>query len=345
MAAAAPRTLSGARLNRSALRRQLLLQRSNAPIPRVLEQMAGLQAQYAPSMYIGLWSRMEGFERHSLTAALERRDVVQATMMRATIHLVSAADYWPLTTAIRTERQKWWLRVARADVAAMRRAADRLGSRLRNGPMRAREIDSLLGKELARGVGMFIDLVRVPPSGTWEHRRADLYAAAEDWLGPPTIPQEEALAHLVRRYLAGFGPASRPDIATWAGLPLTVLDAPLAAIRPRAFAAEDGTQLFDVPRGPLPGEDVPAPARFLPTWDATLLVHARRSGVLAEEHRPKLFSTRTPFSFPTFLVDGTVAGTWRHEAGRINLQPFGRLDPQAETALRAEADGLARFHA
>jgi hypothetical protein len=67
--------------------------------------------------------------------------------------------------------------------------------------------------------------------------------------------------------------------------------------------------------------------------------------VLAEEHRPKLFSTRTPFSFPTFLVDGTVAGTWRHEAGRINLQPFGRLDPQAETALRAEADGLARFHA
>jgi hypothetical protein len=345
MARAAARLLTQAMLNRSVLHRQLLLERSTAPIPRVLEQMAGLQAQYAPSMYIGLWSRVAGFERDALTRALEARDVVQATMMRATIHLVSAADYWPLTMAIKAERQKWWLRVARADAAAMQRAADQLGERLRGATMRAREIDALLGKEVARGVGMFIDLVRVPPSGTWEHRRADLYAAAEDWLGPPAITQEEGLVQLVRRYLAGFGPASRLDIASWAGLPPTVLDAPLAEIRPRSFTAEDATPLLDVPRVSPPAQDMPAPVRFLPTWDATLLVHARRSGVLAEEHRPKLFSTKTPFSFPTFLVDGTVAGTWRYDAGRINLQPFGRLDAQAHTDLRAEADALARFHA
>ena len=67
----------------------------------MLEQMGGLQAQYAPSMYIGLWSRLDGFERAALTRALEAREVIQGTLMRSTIHLVSAADYWPLAVAVR----------------------------------------------------------------------------------------------------------------------------------------------------------------------------------------------------------------------------------------------------
>ena len=51
----------------------MLLEPRRLSIPRALERMGGLQAQYAPSMYIGLWSRLEGFERDALTRALERR--------------------------------------------------------------------------------------------------------------------------------------------------------------------------------------------------------------------------------------------------------------------------------
>ena len=69
----------------------MLLERAPLSIPRALERMGGLQAQYAPSMYVGLSSRVEGFERDALTRALERRSVVQGTLMRSTIHLVSAA--------------------------------------------------------------------------------------------------------------------------------------------------------------------------------------------------------------------------------------------------------------
>src|SRR2546423_11028283 len=84
-----PRILSQRDLNRALLARQLLLERGRTSLPRALERMGGLQAQYAPSMYIGLWSRLEGFERDALTQALERRTVVQGTLMRNTIHLVS----------------------------------------------------------------------------------------------------------------------------------------------------------------------------------------------------------------------------------------------------------------
>ena len=78
--------LSTRELNRALLARQLLLDRSPLPLEAALEQVAGLQAQYAPSPYVGLWSRLRGFERDQLTRALEERRAVQATLLRSTIH-------------------------------------------------------------------------------------------------------------------------------------------------------------------------------------------------------------------------------------------------------------------
>ena len=99
------RVLTQRELNRALLARQLLLERSSLPLPRALERIGGIQAQYAPSMYLGLWSRLRDFRRDALTRALERRTVVQATLMRSTIHLVSARDYWPLADGVRGPRR------------------------------------------------------------------------------------------------------------------------------------------------------------------------------------------------------------------------------------------------
>jgi uncharacterized protein YcaQ len=346
---AADRVLTQRELNRALLARQQLLERDKATIPRMLERMGGLQAQYAPSMYIGLWSRLDGFERDDLTRALERKTVVQGTLMRSTIHLVSARDYWPLAIATRHARRESWLKYHKDGPTAreMADAAKRLRRRLREGPLRRAEVDELVGAGAVGvgGVGMWLDLVRVPPSGTWERRRADLYAAAEDWIGAPDVDVDTAQEHLVRRYLGGFGPASRNDIADWAGLPLKDVAAVLARMRVRRFRDEAGTELFDLPRAPIPDADTTAPVRFLPVWDAVLLAHARTTGILPEEHRSKVFSTQTPQSVATFLVDGTVAGTWTYEKGRIRLEPFGRLDQSTRRQLEAEAEGLAALHA
>ena len=88
-----------------------------------------------------------------------------------------------------------------------------------------------------------------------------------------------------------------------------------------------------MPRAPLPDADTPAPVRFLPAWDATLLIHARRTQILPERYRARVFNTKTPHSIHTFLVDGQVAGSWRHEKGRIVLDPFERLSAEARRAL------------
>ena len=350
MGSVAPRTLTERELNRALLARQLLLERAKSPLPKALERIGGIQAQYAPSMYVGLWTRLEGFERDALTRALERRSVVQGTLMRTTIHLVSAGDYWSFAAAVRGARRQLWVKTGRdrpkpAQVAA---AAKRLRRALAKGSLSRAEIDELLGKpgpQMINGVGLWLDLVRVPPSGTWERRRADIYAAAERWLDGERASARKGMELLVRRYLGGFGPAAKKEIADWAGLPPKDVERTLDELRLRRFRAEDGEELFDLPRAPLPDADTPAPVRFLPVWDATLLTHARRTGILPEEHRPRVFNVRTPHSVNTFLVDGKVAGTWSYKNGRLKTEPFGRLGRSAGAELRREGERLAALFA
>jgi Winged helix DNA-binding domain len=347
---AAERVLTERELNRAVLARQLLLERSKLSIPKALERIGGIQAQYSPSMYVGLWSRLEGLERDTLTRALERRSVVQATLMRSTIHLVSARDYWPFETAVAKTRREFWLayggRATETNAREMSSLARRVEKRMRGGEMSRAEIQEITGNSMrTNGVGMWIDLVRKPPSGTWERRRADLYALAEDWLGPSDVGVDDATERLIRAYLTGFGPAAPAEIADWAGLKPATVIAQLERLRLRRFRTEAGDELVDLPRLPLPNPATPAPPRFIPTWDASLLVHCRRAQILPEEHRSKVFSIKTPQSVPTFLVDGQVAGSWRFEKGRVAIQPFRRLAAAERRAVDAEAKRLTAFHA
>jgi hypothetical protein len=275
--------------------------------------------------------------------------VAQGTLLRATIHLVSARDYWAFALGTRSARQTWWLRANRARFTAddAARAAARLRDRLRSGPIGRVELQELVGgAEMGNGVGQWLELVRVPPSGTWDRRRADVFAAAEDWLGsgPVDLEPDDLLEQLVRRYLRGFGPATRTEIASWAGTPVGDIKRVLDRLPLRRFRAEDGSELVDLPRLPLPDPDTPAPVRFLPVWDATLLAHARRTGIVREEHRPLLFNTKTPHSVNTFLVDGVVAGTWHFDAGVVRYEPFGRLSKATRREVDDEAERLAAFH-
>jgi hypothetical protein len=210
------------------------------------------------------------------------------------------------------------------------------------------EIVSTLGFDNAMwyGAGLWLDLVRVPPFGTWEQPRADLFGLASDWLGePPEVSEEEGIEHLVRRYLAAFGPAARADVVSFTGIPARTLTETFDRIPLRRFLDEGGKELLDLPRAPLPDPETPAPIRFLPAWDATLLTHARRTQILPERYRAHVFNTKTPHSIHTFLVDGEVAGSWRHERGRIVTEPFEHLSTHTRRALDDEATHLAELFA
>jgi hypothetical protein len=341
----APPVLTTHQLRLALLDRQLLLDRADRAIPDALERVGGLQTQYAPSGYVGLWSRLAGFERMALTRALEDRTAIQATLLRTTIHLVSRRDFWAYAMGVRAARRTWWLRLQKGAVTELDAAhrAEGLRVALADGPRDVRELgpgaSGFIGSQ-----GLWVDLVRVPPSGTWERRRADRLALAEQWVGPPDVTEADGLRHLVRAYLRGFGPGAWSDIASWAGVPATVLREATDGIALTRYRDEAGRELLDLPGSDLPDLDVPTPVRFLPHWDASLLVHARRTLLLPEAHRPRVFSDRNPFSVGAVLVNGQVAGSWSLRDGRVQVDPFLPLSGTARDAVADEAVRLTEFH-
>jgi hypothetical protein len=343
--------LSARALNRALLHRQMLLERSDLPLTEVVEGMGGIQNQYAPAGYIGLWSRMREFERPMLTRALEERQVIQGTLMRATIHVVSAADYWPMMAGIERINREWYAKVQVREIGDtdLDQVVAAARDELADGPLRINELtERLVGRgfpaRAAAWASFSVPMVRVPPSGTWDRRRADIYGLAEAWLPRPEITEEQGIEMLIRRYLGAFGPAPLKDIAVWMGLNVGQMRHVADRMELRPFRDANGKPLVDLPDAPLPDPDLPAPPRFLAVWDALLLVHARRTQVLPEELRPLIFNTKTPHSHNTFLLDGQVAGTWRFDDGEIQLSPMRPLVAAERAELEEEAHRLAVFH-
>jgi hypothetical protein len=334
------------------LARQLLLERSALSLTRALQSVGGLQTQNAATGYVGLWSRVRNFRRERLTEALVNREVIQGTLIRSTIHMVSRADYPILLAGVLSSRREWWRRVVPKEARGldMDKVAAVVRERLVRGPARAAELKALMSERgipatAWPGLGLWLDMIRIPPSGTWERRRADLYGLADEWIELKKATEAEGMELLVRRYLGGFGPARVADIASWAGIPPAKVLPAVERLRLRRFLDESGRALFDLPRMPLPPANSNAPVRFLQTFEALTMIHARRTGVMPEQYRPILFSTKTPQSFPFFLIDGVVAGTWRYESGRIRVDPFEPIPRVVRRELDEEAAALAAFHA
>jgi hypothetical protein len=164
-------------------------------------------------------------------------------------------------------------------------------------------------------------------------------------VGPCDATEEAGRAHLVRAYLRAFGPSSWRDIATWAGIPVAHARQAGDDLALTHHRDEAGRELMDLPEAPLPDPDTPAPVRLLAHWDAALLVHARRTGLLAEVHRPRVFSDRDPFSVGTCLVDGRVVGTWSLREKRVALDLFEPVGRRARDAVEEERAALEAFHA
>jgi len=351
-----PRGLSLRELNRATLARQLLLRRHRIAAVRAVERLAGIQAQWPPSPYIGLWSRIDGFRADQLARAVMRRTVIKATLMRTTLHLVTAEDYLAYAGIYRERRIAELQRqlAAFGDEADFAAEGARLAALAAEEPRTRPELLAALGRQKLRvedrrpwlvwyGLAAHAGLINGPSASAWRSNTAGgTFVPARAWLGRDPAGGDAGAAYLVRRYLAAFGPASRQDIGQWTGLPLGILDAGIERLVLRRFEDELGRELLDLPRAPLPRGDTPAPPRFLPRWDNLLLAHDVRTRVVTDEHRPVVVRRNGDID-ETFLVDGFVAGQWSFVGGRVRLRPFAPLPRVARRELEEEARRLEAF--
>lgn len=330
------RVLTRRELNRTLLARQLLLERSRLPLARAIERLAALQAQYTPAPYVALWSRLDGFRREQLTRALERRQVIKATLLRSTLHLVTRGDFPAFASAVLAAERG---RVERrgADLERLRKAIPPQSMSSKELRELARQVLSVEDEWTVAFSLRALPLVAVPPSGTWGHHGS---SASQLW-PEPLPPTEEATALVVRRALRAFGPMTRQDLVHFTNFRFRQLDPALEGMR------RDG-DLYDLPRAPRAAEDTPAPPRFLPPYDSAYLAYADKSRICPPEYEPLVYRKVNTTMRPCFLVDGFVAGAWKVERTRrratLLLEPFERLPRAARAELEEEGVRLLRFH-
>lgn len=339
----AERVLTLRELNRAALARQLLLERKRMSPVAVIERLVGMQAQWPPAPYVGIWTRTTSFRRSALERELARGTVVKATVMRQTLHLVTPADYALIRSAMSETNFPWESPKAKELVQSVRKLGAAGTVTTAEGLEHLEREHGVTGpnaRRVWRHARMSAHLLHHHETALWHARPEGRYVALEE---PTRHDPTDARAEMFRRYLLAFGPATPRDLGAWTMMHVPEIKRALERLEPlRRFRDEQGRELFDVPRAPLPSPETPAPVRFLPKWDNVLLAWADRTRILPEDYRKRVIGQNGDVA-QTFLVDGFVAGTWRADAGRVVTSPFTRVSRADRTEIDEEAARLAAF--
>jgi hypothetical protein len=341
------RTLSRPELTAALAARQMLLERATVSPDEAIRRLTPLQAQDSPAPFVALAARLDGFGRADLEAAIAERAVVKTTIMRTTLHLAAAADYPAYAQVTRQARMRNWRKVYAhldedaviAELGAWFGRQARTNDEIRERVRRYAGVadDPWTAVIFARSL---LPLVQVAPAGFWGERRRPGFV-----LDPRPLPDPGAASMLVlSRYLAAFGPASRRDVAAWAGVAQRDFADAVAGLPVVCYRDEHGTELLDLPDQPLPPPSTPLPVRFLSRWDQALLAYADRDRIIP----PEIGRLRLTLSGDaTVTVGGRVAASWRLVRGsgsvQVRITPHVPIRRSARTQIRAEARRTARF--
>jgi hypothetical protein len=335
----------------------MLLQRATMAVPDAIEHLVGMQAQVPTDPYVGLWTRLDGFDPNELGRMVAEREAVRVSVMRSTIHLLTARDCLRIRALFQPTLERAW---ATASPFGRAVAGVDLGELLALGreiieeqPRTTAQIGKLLqarwpdrdANALAYSVRYLLPLIQLPPRGVWGGHGQAKWATSEAWLGRP-LDTSQSVDDLVLRYLGAFGPASAADVRTWSWL--TGAREILDRLRPtlRTFRDERGRELFDLPDSPRPDPETPAPVRFLPEYDNIGLSHEDRSRIVDDEYRKRLL-VLGEIGYGSVLIDGFAAARWHLRRADMSVylevEPFQRLASDQEIAASQEGERLLAF--
>ena len=326
-----PTVLTPRALNRALLARQGLLRRWRTSAAHAIQRLVGMQSQVPLAPYVGLWSRVEGFQPGELAELLTSRRAVRPSLMRATRHLTTADDALRLYPVLRPALDRSFAgSTFRRPLAGL--DLDELRAQVRSlvavNPLTLTELGTMLAERfpgfdrtaLAYGGAYLVPLVQVPPRGVWGKAGVPRLTTADTWIGRPLASDADP-TDLIRRYLAAFGPASIADITAWSALRrVRELVAPMRDTL-RSFVDDAGRELLDVTDGPLPDPTTPAAPRFLPEFDNVLVAYRDRRRVIPVEHHRRVVAS---LGRPMLLIDGFTRGFWKvtraHGAARLTIE-------------------------
>ncbi|MFD8996014.1 winged helix DNA-binding domain-containing protein [Streptomyces abikoensis] len=364
---ALPRISDDARRARLGSRHLLAPAHRAAAVEDVADALVGLHATDAATVYLSACARLAEPDPAEVERGLyDDVTLIKLLSMRRTIFAVSTevAPCVEFSTArgiARRERagllkalgEAWdERRLAEAEEAALAALAARgeattaelaedvpaLREKITTSPGKPYESRQSVGSRVLRLLASDGHVRRSRPRGSWT---SSLYS----WAPAPRIPElpeREARAELVRRWLASYGPSTEADLKWWTGWSLRDT---------RAALADTGAVGVRLDRGPglaLPDDLDPVEptgdwAALLPGLDPTAMGWRERDWYLDPEHVPFLFD-RAGNIGPTVWWNGRIVGGWAQRAnGEIVWRALADPGREASAAVEAEAGRLAAW--
>ena len=336
----------------------------------VVRRICGVHAQVQTSAELTLWARVDGLPRGAVADALwSDRSLVRTWAMRGTLHLLPADElaWWVGAQGVMKPRyeQASWRKAFGMSSAEAVAVLDAIRDALEGAPLTRDELGDAVARQLgderlgeaARGsfgtmpklAAFRGDVCFAEPAGQKvRFTRPDL------WLGPLEIvaPPREALAAVLRRHLAVYGPATREDFARWfgmrsaaqAGKELEALGDDVAEV---AVGEDAGQWMLSADVADAGAAEPGGAVALLPGFDQYVVGAPRgQDAVLAEEHRGRVYRPQGWLS-PVLLVDGRIEGVWSHEHQRgrltVKIEPFADRGAAVRAGAEAEAARLAAY--
>ncbi len=324
-------------------------------------RLFALQGQDLPGALWSIALRVPGTTREQVRGAFDAGELVRTWPFRGTLFALAATD---VDWVLRLTGERVWRSAAKrrdalglddATFSAARDVAERaIGDR---GLSRAALLEAFAdaGIAVADGRGYHLlfglSLQGVIVLGPFDGDDDQRFVLREAWIPRPRrLEGDEALAELVRRYLAGRGPTSDADLAWWTKLPLGTLRRGIDAVRDELTAFDvDGVRHWGHAQSlERVGDESARSTLLLPGFDEYVLGHGDRDPVIAPEHAARIVPGNNGVFKPTVVHRGRVVGLWsrRATARRTTIAAEGLdgpLPPAARRGLDRPARDYARF--
>lgn len=300
---------------------------SSAALTSVVRDVVGLHASISKTPYLSFLARMPGFKKEHLQKALyEDHSLAKIRCVRKALH-VHCAENLPVlhaatgaTVAKASENYMIYRGVSLADYEIL---SERILKILAGASLTAAQIKGVLATDLDVSAVLYYMcdsglLLRDSPVGGWldKQYRYSLFSEIYPGLDLDALDEKDAIATLVRDYIAAFGPVTDADIVWWTGLGKIRMRSALRSLRP---------ELIDIricgqpDRYHMLGSDLDAlrelqsavtpNVNLLPASDGYLMGYANRSRFLDPKYQDRIMD-RSGNVTNVVLVDGQILGVW-----------------------------------
>ena len=324
----------------------------------VVQWLGAVQAQDFLGALWAVGLRMPSATAHDVEQALADKAIVRTWPMRGTIHFVAPADV------------RWMLELLTPRVIpGINRRLAQMGLDEKIIDASANVVAKALqgGRQLERNaLYKLMDAADIPTDnsrglhilGRLAHDRLvcfgaragkqPTFALLDEWAPEAkSLPRDEALAKLARRYFTGHGPATLQDFVWWSGLTVTDARAGLAAAAAQlASETVDGQEYYFAQN--LPAAPAHSRAAFLlPPFDEFLVAYRDRSASLDKRHSQLVVPGGNGIFNPIVVIDGRVLGTWKRafqkDSVAMSFSSFDAFSDEQAEAIQAAAERYGQF--